>query len=293
MRRFLGAFYGFVAAAVLAGAGLFLVSPNWNIGVVCLLLVGLLISGRIPAAIGVAMVAIALVLSPFVILGMIGMAAGHNVNASNKSTRRQLNEKCAVDLAPLRKASAKYGLVVFDSIETRGENNYDIADTLAVLTGMRVVQIGRAGLDRHFNEAWETTAGRSGSCAGERDSAKVGVTPRGSQRSTAPLAVDVCLRRTNIPDPSGDRTPAIVLRNDPVPDGSAYCHYTAVVERMESGDVELGRVHYDSFQHRMYPNLALPRGVPQSNWLHVLLGEVLQQDLSEEALMGHAVKTMK
>jgi hypothetical protein len=53
----------------------------------------------------------------------------------------------------------------------------------------------------------------------------------------------------------------------------------------------LGRVHYDSFHQRYYPDLPLPEGVPQNNWLVVLLSEVLQQDLSDKALMGHAVTT--
>jgi len=117
------------------------------------------------------------------------------------------------------------------------------------------------------------------------------VTPHLLPRSIAPLAVDVCLRRTKIPDPSGDRTPAIVL--SAIPFGLGDCHATEVVERTESGDVELGRVHYDSFHQRYYPDLALPEGVPQNNWLLVLLSAVLQQDISDKALMAHAVDTTK
>src|SRR5258708_4899886 len=77
MRRyFLGVFYGFVAAVVLAfgppiaflampAAGFFLpLVPIWSIGVVCLLFFGLLIFGRIPSALGVALLAIAVALSP-------------------------------------------------------------------------------------------------------------------------------------------------------------------------------------------------------------------------------------
>src|SRR5262249_2476997 len=136
-------------------------------------------------------------------------------------------------LPPLNKASAKYDLIVFDSVDTRGEQNYDLADTVAVLTGMRVVEISRVGLDR-FDQAWETMAEHSNSCVGGHDSAKVGVTPRGSQRSIAASAVDVCLRRTKIPDPSSDRTPAIVLRHAPIPSGAKYCDVIEVVERIES-----------------------------------------------------------
>jgi len=178
-----------------------------------------------------------------------------------------------------------------DNINTGGEQNYDVADTVAVLTGMRVVTITRVSLDFQFNEAWETMAEHSNSCVGGRDSAKVGVTPRGSQRSMAPLVVDVCLRRTKIPDPSRNQTPAIVLRNIPI--DADYCRVNEVVEHMESGDVELGRVHPASYQQRIYPNPVLPKDVPQDSWLLVLPSEVLRQDLSEKALMAHAVTTKK
>ena len=220
-------FYGFMLAAVLAlgppvaflmipGAGFFLLLlPIWSMGVICLLFLGLLISGRIPHAIGVALLAFGAALSP---LGMLGVSSAGVVGQTIKTNNfilRELNEKCATNLVVLEKASAKYELIVLDNIDTRGEQNYDIADTVAVLTGMRVVEIHRTGHELKFYEAWETVAEHSSSCVGERDSPKVDRSPRGSQRSIAPLAVDVCLRRTKIPDPSGDQTPAIVLRSNP------------------------------------------------------------------------------
>jgi hypothetical protein len=51
-------------------------------------------------------------------------------------------------------------------------------------------------------------------------------------------------------------------------------------------------VHYLS-RDRFYPDLAVPEGVPRNNWLRVLLSTVLQQDLSDKALMGHAVEAKK
>jgi|SRR5882672_8326677 len=131
---------------------------------------------------------------------------------------RELMAKCATGSVPLKQPSAKYDLIVLDDVDTIGEQNYEAVDTIAVLTGMRVVAITRVGLDHHFYEAWETTAN---ACVEGRDSAKVGVTPRGSQRKMAPLAVDMCLRRTKIPDPSRNQTPAIVLRN--IASGADYC----------------------------------------------------------------------
>jgi hypothetical protein len=304
MRRyFLQVFCGFVVAAVLAlgppiaflmmpAAGFFLLLlPIWSISVVCLLFLGLLIFGQIPFALGVAVFAIAVALSPLGTLSMGTIGLVDQYFELKDHIERGLKEKCAIELAPLKKASAKYGLIVLDHIDTRGEQNYDVADTVAVLTGMRVVQISRAGLDSHFSEAWETMAEHSNSCAGERDSAKVERSPRGSQRSIAPLAVDVCLRRTKIREPFRDQTPAIVLRGKGI--GALECLAVEVVERTESGDVELGRVHYDSHHKRFYPELAPPQGVPQANWQLVLLSEVLQKDLSDNALMGHAVETKK
>jgi len=304
MRRyFLEVFYGFVLAAVLAlgppfaflmipAAGFFLfVVPIWSIGVVCLLFFGLLSFGRIPSAIGVALLAIAVALSPpgLATIALIDQIDQHAND--NDFVQRKFKECATTGYTPLKKPSAKYDLIVLKNVERCGAQNYDIADTVAVLTGMRVVEIRRVCFDSHFSEAWETMAEHSNSCVGEHDSAKVGVTPHLLPRSIAPLAVDVCLRRTKIPDPSGDRTPAIVLRA--IPFGLGDCRATEVVERTESGDVELGRVHYDSFHQRYYPDLPLPEGVPQNNWLLVLLSEVLQQDLSDEALMRHAATTTK
>jgi hypothetical protein len=92
MRRYIRqVFYGFVLAAVLAlgppiaflmipAAGFFLfVVPIWSIGVVCLLFLGLLIFGRIPSAIGVALLAIAVALSPLGLatIALIGQVDQH------------------------------------------------------------------------------------------------------------------------------------------------------------------------------------------------------------------------
>jgi hypothetical protein len=302
-RYFLEVVFGFVLAAVLAlglpiaflaipAAGFFLaLVPIWSIGVVGLLFFGFLTFGRVPAAIGVALLAVAVALSP---VGRAVVALiDQNIDAIDKRakahefTERKFRECATTAYAPLKKPSAKYDLIVLENVDRCGAQNYDIADTVAVLTGMRVVESRRVCFDIHDSEAWQTTAEHSDSCVGEHDSAKVGVTPRLVPKSIAPLAVDACLRRTKIPDPSGDRTPAIVLR--PIP----FCRATEVVERTQSGDVELGRVHYDSSHQRYYPDLTLPEGVPQNNWLVVLLSEVLQQDLSDKALMAHAVKTTK
>jgi hypothetical protein len=301
-RYFLEMFFGFVAAVVLAlgppiaflaipAAGFFLfVVPIWSIGVVGLLFFGLLIFGRIPAAIGVGILVLAVALSP---LGRATMALVDQTNKrpnANDVLQQKRKECATTGYTPLKKPSAKHDLIVLKNIERCGTQNYDIADTVAVLTGMRVVEIGRVCFDTRSSETWETMAAHSDSCVGEHDSAKVGATPHLLPKSIAPLAVDVCLRRAKIPDPSGDRTPAIVLRAIPF---GGDCQATEVVERTQSGDVELGRVHYDFFHERYYPDLPLPEGVPQNNWLVVLLSEVLQQDLSDKALMGHAVKAEK
>ena len=306
-RYFLEVLYGFVATVVLAllppiaflampAAGFFLfVVPLWSIGVVCLLFFGLLIFGRIPAAIGVALFAVAVALSP------VGQAAIALVEATDKEIKdsaqraqrdedaqRKFRECATTDFAPLKKPSARHDLVVLKNIDRCGTQNYEIADTVAVLAGMRVIEIGRACWGNPPSpQAWETITEHSSSCVGEHDSAEVRGAPRLGPSPTASLAVDVCLRRTKIPDPPGDRTPAIVLR--PIP----ACRAIEVVERTESGDIELGRVHYDSRLQRYYPDLAVPEGMPQNNSLNVILSEVLQQDLGDKALMQRAVTTTK
>jgi hypothetical protein len=236
------------------------------------------------------MFAIAVALSP------VGRATAALITAIEKNTQvsaqshdliqRKLRECATTGYVPLKKPSARHKLLILDGINTRGEQNYDVSDAVAVLTGMRVIEIGRVGTDRHFDEAWETSAEHSSSCVGERDSAKVGITPRGSQRMIAPLAVDLCLRRTKTRTPPRDQTPAIIVRSVPV---TVYCKATEVIERTESGDVGLGRIHYDSLHQRYYPEMAVPEGIPPNNWLNVLLSEVLQQNLGDKALMKRAI----
>jgi len=97
-RYFLGVLYGFVATVVLAvlppiaflampAAGFFLfVVPFWSIGVVCLLFFGFLIFGRLPAAIGVAMFAIAVVLSP---VGQVAIVLIKQMDKINKDHAQQ------------------------------------------------------------------------------------------------------------------------------------------------------------------------------------------------------------
>jgi hypothetical protein len=299
--------YGFVLTVALAllppmamlampAGGLFLLLvPIWSVGVVGLLFFGLVSRGRIPNAIGVSLFAVAVALSP---VGQAAMALVKEIDKEIKDSaqraqrdedaQRKFRECATTGYAPLKKPSARHDLVVLKNIERCGTQNYEIADTVAVLTGMRVIEIGRACWGNPPSpQTWETIAEHSSSCAGEHDSAKVHPTPRLGPRSTAPLAVDVCLRRTKIPDPPGDRTPAIILR--PIP----ACRAFEVVERTESRDVELGRVHYDSRLQRYYPDLAVPEGMPQNNSLNVILSEVLQQDLSDKALMARAVTTTK
>ena len=303
-RYFLEVLVGFVLTAVLAllppfaflampAAGFFLfVVPFWSIGVACLLFFGLLIFGRIPAAIGVALFAIAVALSP---VGQVAIALINQIDKDTKDSaqrsedaQRRFKECATTDYAPLKKPSARHYLVVFKNIDRCGTQSYEIADTVAVLTGKRVIEIGRACWGNPPSpQAWETIAEHSSSCVGEHDSAEVRGTPRLGPSPTAPLPVDVCLRRTKIPDPSDDRTPAIVLR--PIP----ACRAIEVVERTESGDVELGRVHYDSRLQRYYPDLAVPEGMPQTNSLNVILSEVLQQDLGDGPLMKRTVTTTK
>ncbi len=302
-RFILKIFFGFVLAAVLAfgppltflsipGAGFFfLLLPLWSIGAVILLFFGFLVFGRIPYAIGVALLAFAAAVSPIGKLGKSAVGVVTQAVDTNKFIMRELNEKCRANIDALKTASAKYDLIVFDDIGMNGEQNYDITDTVAVLTGMRVVQISRMGHEGLFFAAWETRAEKSSSCAGGRDRTEVRVSPRGSQRKIAPLAVDMCISRTKIADPSQDQTPAIVFKR--IRSGAIGCDATEVVERMGSGDVDLGRVHYDSYHHRFYPDLTLPEGVPKDNWLHVLLTEVLQQDFSDAALKSHAANANK
>jgi hypothetical protein len=302
MRRwFWEVLWGFVAAVVFAlgppivflsipAAGFFLfVVPIWCVGVVCALFVLLLALGRNPAAVGVGLLVVAVALSPF---GRAAIAVVNQIDQNAKKhardteyLQRKLKECTTTGLAPLKKPSAKYDLLVLDKIDTCGEQKYDIADTVAILTGMHVVVSNRTCFNIHHAEAWETVAEHAGSCVGERDSAKVGITPHLVQRTVAPLEVDVCLRRRKIPDPSGDQTPAIVLRSVPF-DG---CEVTEVIERTATGDVELGRLHYESFHQRYDPALAVPEGISRYSWLVVLLSEVLQRDLSDKALMEHAV----
>jgi hypothetical protein len=302
-RQIMQVVYGFVLTAVLAlgpplallmipGMGFFwLLLPIWSIGVICLLILGFSISGRFFYAIGVAVLAVTAALSPLGKLSMMSAGAVGQAVETNKFVLRELQKNCATGLAPLKKASGKHGVLIFENITTSGEQDYDIADSVAVLTGMRVVEITRWGHENRFDKAWETTFERSNSCVWEPRSDKVRVSPRGSQRGISPLTVKGCLRHTEIPVASRNDTPAIILRNSG--NRATGCYGTDVVERMAGAEIDLGRVHYDSYHQRFYPPLSPPKGIPQNNWVQVLLAEVLQQDLSDKALLALAIKTKK
>jgi len=303
-RFFLEVLYGFVLTAALAllppiallampgGALFLLLVPVWSVGVVGVLFFRNLSRGRIPSAIGVALLATAVALSP---VGQAVVAYIKDIDKTAKEqaqrsedAERRFRECATTDYAPLKKASVRHDLVVLKNIDRCAVQSYEIADTVAVLTGMRVIEIGDQCWDTPpLPHAWETTIEQLSSCVGEHDSAEVRPKPALVPSSTKPLAVGVCLRRTKIPDPSNDRTPAIILRSIP------GCRSTAVVERTESGEVELGRVHYDSSDRRYYPDLPVPEGVPRGSWLNVLLSEVLQQDISDRVLLQRAVTTKK
>jgi hypothetical protein len=303
-RYFREVLFGFIAAVVLAivppivflaipAAGFFLfVVPIWSVGVVGLLFFGFLTFGRIPAAIGVALLAIAVALSP------VGRATAALVGEIDKNIKQgakanaylaDKRKECATGYVPLKKPSVKHDLLVLENMNVCGDHNYDVPDTVAILTGMRVVEAGRYCFTSRISEVRETIAERSDTCGGGRDSADVGITPSLVQRKVkvAPLRVDVCLRRRILPDPPDDRTPAIVLR--PVPFGGD-CQVTEVIERTASGDVDLGRLHYEAFNQRYYPDLPVPEGISRYNSLVVFLSEVLQQDLSDKALLKRAVE---
>lgn len=303
-RYFLEVLVGFIAAVVLAivppivfltipAAGFFLfVVPIWSVGTAGLLFFGFLIFGRIPAAIGVALLAIAVALSPVgrataVLVGEIDKNRKEGAKAKEYLANKR--KECATGYVPLKRPSVKHDLLVLENMNVCGDHNYDVPDTVAILTGMRVVEAGRYCFTGRIPEVRETIAERSDTCVGGRDSADVGITPSLVQRKmkVAPLRVDVCLRRRTLSDPPDDRTPAIVLR--PVPFGGG-CEVTEVIERTASGDVALGRLHYEGFNQRYYPDMTVPEGISRYNSLVVFLTEILQQDLSDKALMKHAVK---
>lgn len=276
-----------LAFLMLPAAGMFLLlMPLWIMGVVGLMFLGFLITGRFAYATGVAASAIVALMSPLGWLAPRSIDIVQDAQRVNNAIRRDLKEKCAVDLPALKRASAKYDLLVLDDITTYGPTNHQISDTVAVLTGMRVVTIGR-----FHKEAYETTPTRTNFCSGMGVSNKVALSSRMSPGSNPWLAVDVCLSRNKIPIPVGDETPALVLRGAPV--DATYCSGIEVAERTDRGEFELGRVHLMPGKQRTYPKLAAPNGIPQHNLLLLLLSEVLQQDLSDNALMKRAASAKK
>lgn len=191
----------------------------------------------------------------------------------------------------LKSVTERHDLVLLDGINTRGEQNYDIEDTLTVITGMRVIRVQRLGLDHHFDEAWETKLVRLSECANSRtENSFVELSPRGSQRQLKPLRVDVCLRRLKIKNPLNDLAPAVIFRHPWCADANTCEYYDAqIVERTESGETELGVAKYNFSEKRVYPRVATPAGVPTDNWLNILLSAVLRQDISDMELMKHVV----
>lgn len=302
-RHSLRIFYGALIAAILAfgpplaflmlpaGAMFLLLLPIWSIGVLALLLLAFLVSGRFSHAIGVALLAGASLLSPFGHLAEKSVAVSHQTLKTNERLRA-IDENCNASTVPLKKASARYGLLILDNIDVNGEQNYDIAGTVAALTGMRVFEIARYGPEAKFGKALETRPDRSNPCSGPQSSTIVGISSRGSQRSVKPVNVGMCLKTTEIPDPSNARTPAILLRD--IRGGAANsCRLIEVVERTPSQDISLGRLHVNRFGRDIYPSLPALDGMPNGSWLITLLSHVLDQDLSDKALLQRAAVKSK
>lgn len=276
-----------------AGAMFLLLLPLWSIVVVPLLFLGFLIAGRFAYAAGVALLAGAALMSP---IGLL--LAKRSINVVKQAVKtdlvlKEVAEKCAIHAVAPRKASARYDLLVVDEIDLRGEQNYDIVDSIAALTGMRVVRIERFEFGKRFGGASETRQEGSGPCVGPGGHTAIAVTPRGGQRNVTPLDIGLCLRTTKISDPSSDRTPALVARSTSVVVDNVTCGLIEVIERSATEEVVLGRIHVGPFGGSVSPALPTLDGMPYGSWQTSLFSTILGQDLSDRSLLRRAAAKQK
>lgn len=303
--QLLRVFYGALVTAIVgfgpplailmlpAGAMFLLLLPLWSIVVVPLLFLGFLIAGRFAYAAGVALLAGAALMSP---VGLLLAKGSINVVEQTVRTNQMLEDvaqKCAIHAVAPRKASARYDLLVVDDIDLRGEQNYDIVDAVAALTGMRVVRIERFEFGKRFGGASETRREGSGPCVGPGGHTAIDVSPRGGQRNVARLDTGLCLRTTKISDPSSDRTPALVARTTRVVVDKITCGLVEVVERSATEEVVLGRIYVDPFGGGAHPALPTLDGMPRGSWQTSLFSTILDEDLSDKSLLRRAAAKRK
>jgi len=282
------AFAPAIAFLAIPAAGFFLLLlPLWGIAATIAIFTGFLLLGRPSNAIGVALFAAAVVLSPIGNLAAVSVQAVIQVIAVQRMAQPIFDAACAKDYIPLAALSGnRPGRVVLDDIDMPYAG-YKPSDVVAVLTGMEVLEIHRRTSDDFF-EAWRTKADQSAACGEGWNSSEVDVSVQGPQLAIAPLKIDRCLRRSKIADPTRDRTPAIILKNGPSVGG--YCSVIDVIQRAGDRDVLLGRVHYDGYNRRLFPDLVRPSGNARSTWFLAVLGKVLGEDISENSLMRYALK---
>lgn len=263
------------------GAAFFLLLvPLWAILAIPVVVLGFLVTGQFYQALGAAIFAAIYYLSPLGTLTKNTATYAERSIGKSHEYDKLIEEECAKGAIELKRVSEKPGRVILDDLGSIAYRGYEPADLLAALANVEVIEISRRGPD--FFSASATRAERSDACAGGRDSKKLQPVHRGAGPFPGPLQTNICFRRAQVPDPSQDRTPAIILRHGPSVGGN--CSAIDVLERSSGGDTLLGRVHYNYGSSHLYPELRRRGEADGGAWFRAILREVLGDDLGDAAV---------
>ncbi|MCL2716596.1 MAG: hypothetical protein FWD68_19035 [Alphaproteobacteria bacterium] len=194
--------------------------------------------------------------------------------------------ECSNGHTELMRPSVKPTRLIIDSQDKivnggfGGFDGYDPIKLAAALAKVEVIEIIRnEGVTQRFVGAWATTAIPLNPACDGSGASHIGdntLKPRSwSPGSPETIKTDVCFKFTEVPDPSQDASPAIVLRADPTI--GKRCLAIDVFERTSHGDALLGKMRYyrENGSVHSYPELRRDQG---ASWFRALLSKVLGTD---------------
>ena len=287
---------GFVLAALILIAPLLLILlplfgplilgfmlPVWSVATVPVVILGFLVTGQLYRAVGALVLAASLLSFPPVRDYVLDSVETDIKYIYHPRQHAVTEAECSSGYMELKRPNTKPGRVIFDNIVGSVRyGGYDPAKLTAALANVEVIEINdRSRMRHYFASAWATRADRSDTCTDiNKGSNELGPYRFSSGRGEPQrLRTNVCFMHKAVPDPSQDRSAAIIFRSDPKFAFASGCSAVDVLERTGDGDVLLGRVRYYEANSSLYPELRRHRNGDNGAWFRAILSKVLGSDI--------------
>jgi len=312
---------GFIVAALIVflpplffsmipGAAIFLVfAPLWVIATSAVVALGFLLTGQLYRTLGtVIFVACVFLFPPVAKLAVRSAGISEEVAGTYRflgKLEEMVEAKCAAQGdSELKPARGKPDRLILDDFSTWNyRRGYNPLQLTAALAGVEVFEIQRetksdpaiglrkakGGLETGKRETQSyiksirsIRADRSGDCTGAGRTTVLSFINTGGGRFSEGLNTNLCFRQiTRVDDPLQDGSPAIIVRRGKTL--GLQAEVIDVFERSSEGDTLLGRVCYNEYTNKMYPELRAKRARGGA-WFIATLGKALGSDLGEPAM---------